>query len=129
MPVDMDDFSRILASDESTLPDLPITTEKKNGGAPATGDAEDGWMDDPISTKLEKIRAVFLNAKSPMEVFAQASVMRIGDWLEMVVKLSPKDIKVTGGIAFRHMMADMGPIDKDQYRPKTITCEYEEVAE
>ena len=131
-PVDYDDFVGILSCEEATLPALRSVAKPKNGngGTPAGGDkSAEGWLDDPASVKLDKIRAVFLNAKTPADVQMEAALMPVCDWLEMVVKLSPKDVKVSGGIAFRHMLADMGPIDKNQYRPKAIACEYEEVAE
>jgi hypothetical protein len=128
-PVDLDDFSAILASEVTSLPALPSTINKGNGGTPTVVTEASGWASDPLPAKLDKIRAVFLNAKSPTEVYAEASLMPVGDWLEMVVKMSPKDVKVSGGIAFRHMLADMGPIDKSQYRPQAVQCDYEEVVE
>ena len=132
-PADYDDFAAILSCEDATLPALrPVVKPTNgNGGTPAAGASSpsDGWLDDPASVKLDKIRAVFLNAKTPADVQMEAALMSVGDWLEMVVKLSPKDVKVSGGIAFRHMLADMGPIDKNQYRPKAIACDYEEVAE
>ena len=130
-PVDFDDFSAILASEASALPALPSAVNKGNGngGTPAVVVEASEWASDPLPAKLDKIRAVFLNAKTPTEVYAEASLMPVGDWLEMVVKMSPKDVKVSGGIAFRHMLADMGPIDKNQYKPQAVQCDYEEVTE
>ena len=91
-PVDFDDFNSILACDDASLPALPsvVAAGKKNGGngTPAVVTDADSWTEDPVSVKLEKIRSVFLNAKTPTEVYAEAAVMPVGDWLEMASKLT-----------------------------------------
>ena len=74
------------------------------------------WFNDPVPTKLEKIRAAFLNSKTAAEVAAAAGNMPVGMWLECVIKLMPKDIKVQGEVGFRHMLEGLGPIDPNQYR-------------
>ena len=94
-PVDYDDFAAILSCEDTTLAGLPSVVKPKNGGngTPAAADkSAEGWLDDPASVKLDKIRAVFLNAKTPTEIYNEASLMPVGDWLEMVVKLSPQDV-------------------------------------
>lgn len=132
-PVDLDDFDMILSCDEASLPasSLPVPSNGNgNGGTPArTVPAAESWQDDPVSVKLDKIRAIFLNAKTPTEVYAEASLLPIGDWLEMVVKLSPKNVQITGGISFRHMMEEFGPIEKDKYRFNAIPVECTELAD
>lgn len=95
------------------VPDLDLAVEQAPSRVVAE---EDDWNSDPVATKLEKIRAVFLNSKSPAEVRAAAGVMPVGLWLEQVIKLMPKDIKVQGEVEFRHMLEGLGPIDKDAYR-------------
>jgi hypothetical protein len=89
-PVDYDDFAAILSSEDATLPAVrPAAKPADRGnGTPAVGKATEGWLEDPVSVKLEKIRAVFLNAKTPTEVYAEAAVMPVGDWLDMVGKLT-----------------------------------------
>lgn len=69
------------------VPPLPLSPAP----APAT---DDDWSTDPVPVKLEKIRAAFLNAKTAREVTGMASVMAIGDWLDLVIKLSPKQVDV-----------------------------------
>lgn len=132
-PVDLDDFDMILSCDEASLPasSLPVPSNGNgNGGTPARVNAvEEDWTDDPIPTKLDKIRAAFLNSKTAAEVQTAAWLMPIGDWLEMVVKLSPKNVQITGGISFRHMMEEFGPIEKDKYRFNAIPVECTELAD
>lgn len=88
MPVDLDSFEAILASEEASL---PAVVEKKNGngGAPAAAaTGEEDWQDDPVPVKLDKIRATFLNGKTAGEVSVASATMRIEDWLEIVTKIS-----------------------------------------
>jgi hypothetical protein len=90
-PVDYDDFAAILSCEDATLPALRPVVKPTNGGGngtPALATVTESWIDDPVSVKLEKIRAVFLNAKTPTEVYAEAAIMPVGDWLEMVGKLT-----------------------------------------
>ena len=93
-PVDLDDFDLILGSDDAELPaSLPVLNNsngngKRKSGTPALAIESAAWTDDPVSVKLDKIRAVFLNAKTPTEVYAEASLMPVGDWLEMAGKLT-----------------------------------------
>jgi len=93
----------------ATVPDFDLVdaAEEPSG---------DSWKDDTVPTKLEKIRAVFLNSKTAAEVRAAAGNMPVGMWLECVIKLMPKDIKVQGEVGFRHMLEGLGPINKDAYR-------------
>ena len=98
-------------------PPTPVSAEKGDGS----------WLNDPVPVKLEKIRAAFLDAKTPQEVTLQASIMPLGDWLDMVVRLSPKNIQVQGAVSFKHMLEELGPIDKEAYRPKVIDAEFSEM--
>ena len=131
-PVDLDDFDMILACNEAELPSSLPATRGENGkaGTPAPVNvAEEDWTNDPVPTKLDKIRAAFLNSKTAAEVQTAAWLMPIGDWLEMVVKLSPKNVQITGGISFRHMMEEFGPIEKDKYRFNAIPVECTELTD
>ena len=89
-PVDLDDFDLILGSDDAELPALSNGNGngKRKSRTPALAIESAYWTDDPVSVKLDKIRAVFLNAKTPTEVYAEASLMPVGDWLEMAGKLT-----------------------------------------
>lgn len=115
MPLDSDDFIGLLSSDDE---DLPSFSKPMGPQPPAIRQAttEDDWQDDPVSTKLEKIRAAFLNGKTAAQVAGEAALMPMGDWLELVVKLSPKNVQVSGAVSFKHMLEELGPIDKEQYR-------------
>lgn len=117
MPIDL------MAIIEEDLDELPPQERPETclEGAPegsetpaVAGDAN--WQDDPVPTKIEKIRAAFLNGKTASEVEAAAGNMLVGDWLELVAKISPKNIQVQGEMNFRHILAELGPIDKDKYR-------------
>ena len=129
--LDMDDFDSILSCTDVALSSEPAVPSNGNGGSgtPAPAVTEDDWQNDPIPAKLDKIRAAFLNAKSPTEVQTAAWLMPIGDWLEMVVKLSPKNVQITGGISFRHMLEEFGPIEKDKYRFNAIPVECTELVD
>ena len=115
--LDGDDFISLLSSEESSLPASALA-EFEEAGPPAPGGNENGedWKNDPLPLKLDKIRATVLNAKTPSEVHAAAATMPVGDWFELVVKMSPKNIQVDGAISFTHMLAEMAPINKEQYR-------------
>ena len=133
--LDMDDFDSILSctdvalAAESLEPTVPSNGNGSNGASALAAATDEDWQNDPIPVKLDKIRAAFLNAKSPTEVQAAAWLMPIGDWLEMVVKLSPKNVQITGGISFRHMLEEFGPIEKDKYRFNAIPAEYTELVD
>lgn len=130
-----EDFITLLEDDEPTLP--PARDISAYHGTPAAGlqelPPEADWKDDPVPVKLEKIRAAFLNGKSASEVLVAASMMPIGDWIELVTKLAPKNIQVQGEFSFKHMLEEFGPVDKEQYRFRQlpsaapIEVEYEEV--
>ena len=125
MPLESENFIGLFDTEEETLPDLPVASPlesaRGNGGngTPASLESkasDDDWRNDPVPVKLEKIRAAFLNAKRPGEVMAMAGTMAMAEWLELVIKLSPKNVQVSGGISFRHMLEELGPINKEQYR-------------
>ena len=103
-----------LLNDPQLKPLLPSATGSLSLSSCDAGDVD--WQDDPVPIKLEKIRSVLLNSKTADEIATEASMMPVGMWLDLVVKLMPKNIQVSGDINFQHMLADLGPIDKDQYR-------------
>lgn len=130
--INTDDFIGLLGDDSPVLPPL---REMKNGmnGTPVPAvlaeDAE--WQNDPVPVKLDKIRAAFLNGKTAQEVQDAASLMAIGDWLELVAKIAPKNVQIQGSISFTHMLEEFGPINKEQYRlpGKVVEAEYKEITE
>jgi len=123
------DLARLLEDDLGSLPPRDLAKVEGPPVPALTAADEEDWQSDPLSLKLEKIRASFLNAKTAAEVKMSASMMPLGDWLELVVKLSPKNIQLQADVSFKHMLAELGPIDKNQYRPRAIPVEYQEVSE
>jgi hypothetical protein len=117
------DLLGILEATQTKLPPqaLPQTTEDQLPVLVTISDDE--WQNDPIPVKLDKIRAAVLNSKTASEVRLHAGLMQIGDWLEMVVKLSPKQMQVQGSFSFKHMMEEFGPIDSSKYKPQVIDIE------
>lgn len=114
-PGELGDLISLLEDGPSAdIPELVLEPVQSPQGD-ETSDPDD-WRTDPVAVKLEKIRSVFLNSKTPFEVRAAAASMPIGLWLEQVVRLMPKDVKVQGEVNFRHMLEGLGPIDKDAYR-------------
>ena len=87
---DLEDYIGLFECEATELPDVPAVCKNVNGGngtPPAVIDDEN-WQTDPVSGKLEKIRAVFLNSKTASEVKAAASTMPVGDWLDLVTKIT-----------------------------------------
>ena len=132
MPLDCAGYLDLFEDEATELPPSLSVSETaiESEGAPAPAlslvENEEEWKNDPVPVKLEKIRAAFLNSKTVSEVLAAGSMMMIGDWLELVVKLSPKNVQITGGLSFKHMLEELGPINKDDYRPKQIECRVED---
>ena len=119
------EMSRIDVLDilESQLEVLPPQAEDDVRDAVSVYESDLDWQDDPVPLKLEKIRAAFLNGKTAAEVENAAAMMLVGDWLELIAKISPKNVQVQGEVSFKHMLEELGPIDKSQYRFKMIEAE------
>jgi hypothetical protein len=65
---------------------------------------------------LQKVKESFIRARPLSEVQLYASTMSFKDWMDYVIKLLPKDIKIQGEVNFKHLVEELGPIDKSQYR-------------
>jgi len=91
----------------------------------------DEWAEDPVGVAWNKIRSVFLRAKSPAQLFIEARNMSTGQWLDYAMKMAPKDLKVTAEFSFKHLLEELGPIDKEKYRVKPqgqiVDAEFSEV--
>lgn len=48
------------------------------------------WQDDTVGQKWDKIRTAFLNAKTPADIYLDASAMQTREWLDWAVKMAPK---------------------------------------
>ena len=110
------DLARLLEDDLGSLPPRDLAKAEGPPVPALPADESEDWQGDPLPLKLEKIRASFLNAKTAFDVKTAALRMPIGDWLELVVKLSPKNIQLQAEVSFKHMLAELGPVDLDQYR-------------
>jgi hypothetical protein len=89
MPLECEDYIGLFDSEEDELPEMSLVkVENGTAGTPLSVIDGEEWHDDPVSVKLEKIRGVFLNAKTAREVKVAAATMPIGDWLEFVGKIS-----------------------------------------
>ena len=64
---------------------------------------------------LQKVKETFIKARPLADVQMIAGAMPFKDWMDYVVKLMPKDIKIQGEVNFKHLVAELGPIDKSQY--------------
>lgn len=116
-------------------PAKPVEVEPESPPVPAVSAAQllnitedDRWTDDPVSVKWDKIRRVFLNAKDPVELHVDAAAMSTTQWLEMALRMAPKDVRVTAEFSFRALAEEFGPIDKELYKPsRIIEAEFTEI--
>jgi len=76
-----------------------------------------------------RLKDTFVKAKPLYEVQAFASVMAPKDWLDYVIRMMPKDVKVQGAINYKHYFQDLGPINKQNYLPKQKVREVTEVTD
>ena len=70
----------------------------------------------PWAEYLQKVKETFIKAKPLQEVELLAHNMGFRDWMDYLVKLMPKDIKIESNVNFKAMIATLGPINKDDYR-------------
>lgn len=79
---------------------------------------------------LQRVKETFIKARPLGDIQMIAGSMPFKDWMDYVVKLMPKDIKIQGEVNFKHLVAELGPIDKSRYLlPEQVTdVEYCEVA-
>ena len=86
-----EDYVALFECGEEELPpvsSLPAVCKNGGNGTPPASVEDENWQTDPVSGKLEKIRAAFLNSKTASEVKAAASTMPVGDWLDLVTKMA-----------------------------------------
>ena len=101
---------------------------KKVLGELITVTPEEEWADDPFAVAWTKIRSAFLSGKDAFSIKAYARTLSEGAWLEMAQKMAPKDVKVTGEVGLRHLLDELGPIDKEKYRIRQVEdVEFSEV--
>jgi len=107
---------------------LPVTTQV--GDREVQGlDPELDWQDSPTGEKWDRIRSAFMNGKTAAEVVAEATNLSVPAWLDICVKMAPKNVTVQGEVNFKHMIDNLAPINKEEYKFKAnpIQVEYSEV--
>ncbi len=85
----------------------------------------------PFPEYVQRFKDTFIKARPLEEVGRYASAMAFRDWMDFVIKLLPKDVKIQGEVSFVHQLASLGPIDKDAYRltaPDAVEAEFCEVS-
>ena len=87
----------------------------------------DDWQNASVPEKYDKIQAVVMNSKSAEEVATEVRGMSVPVWLDLVIKMAPKNVKVSGAVSFKHMIDNLAPIDKDQYKFNAVEVEYSEI--
>ena len=106
------------SSDDLGSPDLDPNLTTTEGQRDTSGLASDevSLNDLPWAEYLQMVKERFIRAK-PLDVVEEyAANMGFRDWMDYVIKLLPKDIKIESNINFRAMIDSLGPIDKEQYR-------------
>ena len=92
---------------------------------------EEEWAEDTFGNAWNKIRSAFLKSKTAFDVKAYARTLSDAAWLDVVLKMAPRDVKVTGEVNIKHMLSELGPINKNQYRlshNNAVEVEFSEVS-
>ena len=110
-----------------SVPGATNLSEVSRGGTGSEGPAPE---DLSFGQYVQEFKSAFIKARPLSEITLYASSMSFKDYMDFVVKLLPKDVKVQGEVSFVHQLASLGPIDKEQYRlnaPDTIEADFCEV--
>lgn len=111
---------------------VPSSAPAQNSSGDVSGLASaDASLDLSWPEYLQKVKESFIKARPLEDVKMIAAAMPFKDWMDYVVKLMPKDIKIQGEVNFKHLVAELGPIDKSVYKlPEPVTeVEFCEVVE
>ncbi len=94
--------------------DVEIPTEDQGVG---TG-LDNGPNPDDLAWPeyLQRFKETFVKSWSLKKVQMFAENMGFKDFMDYAIKLMPKDVKIQGSVDFRHLVAELGPIDKEKYR-------------
>ena len=114
----------------AATPSVPGATNLSEVSRGGTGNEGPAPEDLSFGQYVQEFKAAFIKARSLSEITLYASSMSFKDYMDFVVKLLPKDVKVQGEVNFTHQLASLGPIDKDSYRlnaPDTVEAEFCEV--
>ncbi len=87
-------------------------------GHPGSLGIENGLPDDDLDwpSYLQKVKETFIRSRPLGDIELYAKGMGFRDWMDYVIKLLPKDIKIESNINFKAMIDGLGPINKDDYR-------------
>lgn len=80
---------------------------------------------------IQRFKETFIKARSLEEIKIFASGMTFKDYLDYVVKLLPKDVKIQGEFNFVHQLEQLGPIDRSAYllpEPEVVQVEITDVS-
>ena len=58
---------------------------------------------------LDDIRNIWLSAREPAEIAAEATSMPFAIWIDYAIKLSPKQMKLSGQVDMRAAFMNLGP--------------------
>ncbi len=103
-------------------------SEVVGGGTPSSDGSTP--VDLSFGQYVQEFKSAFIKARPLSEITLYASSMSFKDYMDFVVKLLPKDVKVQGEVNFTHQLASLGPIDKEQYRlnaPDVVEADFCEV--
>ena len=104
----------------ASAPGATALSEVVGGGTNSEGSTPE---DLSFGQYVQEFKSAFIKARPLSEITLYASSMSFKDYMDFVVKLLPKDVKVQGEVNFTHQLASLGPIDKDSYRllPEPVT--------
>lgn len=100
-----------LASDAS----VPVAGRSEGQGSLPTSPGSDP-NDLEFPDYIQKVKEAFVRSKSLKEIELHASSMGFRDWMDYFLKMIPKDVKIQGEFNFKHLVAEFGPVNKEQFR-------------
>ncbi len=115
LDIDFASVSSLSPSSQAGEPPSPpqLSEGSRDGSGLASSDPS---LDLSWPEYLQKVKETFIKARPLEDVRQFAAGMLFSDWMDYVIKLLPKDIKIQGEVNFKHLIAEFGPIDKSQYR-------------
>lgn len=87
---------------------------------------EEATVPGDFSSYVQRFKETFIKSRSLEEIRIYAQGMTFKDYLDYVVKLLPKDVKIQGEFNFVHQLEQLGPIDRSAYllpEPEVVDCE------
>lgn len=120
----------MVAPDEGLASDSDGRHSEVNGGGACLDGTPAPSRDCSFPEYVKQFKEAFIRAK-PLETVSElASGMRFSDWMEMAIKLLPRDVKIQGDFSFVHQLEALGPVNKAEYmlpEPQAVEAEFEDV--